>query len=116
MINYKLFLWGAFFTLLAQGGAWAQHNLQFKYPQYGPTWWGWYLLSVPLTWLFLTATKYTVEAFDGQIWANRFIGFSIGIFVYAILTYWFFGQGITTKVFVQLVLALSLILVQIFWK
>ena len=54
--------------LLAQGGAWFQHNLQFKYTEYGPTWWGWYVSSIPLTWLFLTGTKYTAEGFDGSVW------------------------------------------------
>ena len=115
-INWKYVLLGAFYTFLAQGGAWLQHNLQFKYQKLGPTWWGWYVAAIPITWLFLTATKYTVEAFNGQIWANRFIGFSIGIIVYAILTQYFFNQPITWKIATQLVLAFGIIMVQAFWK
>jgi hypothetical protein len=114
-INWTYVLLGAFYTFLAQGGAWMQHNLQFKFPSLGPTWWGWYVLSIPLTWLFLTATKYTVTAFHGQIWANRFIGFSIGIIVYAILTSWLFNQHITVKVGAQLLLAFGILLIQAFW-
>ena len=115
-IDWRLLLLAIFYTFLAQGGAWAQHNLQFKYPNLGANWWGWYLISVPLTWLFLTATKYSVTAFDGQIWANRFIGFSIGIIVYAALTQYFFDQPITMKILVQLILCFGIILVQMFWK
>jgi len=36
--------------ILAQGGAWLQHNLQFKYPKLGPEWWGWYVAALPITW------------------------------------------------------------------
>lgn len=114
--NWKYFLLGTLYTFLAQGGAWVQHNLQFKFPSYGPMWWGWYVLSIPLTWLFLNATKYTVNVFEGQIWANRFIGFSIGIFVYAILTQLVFDQPITWKIGVQLLLAFLILVVQVFWK
>jgi len=115
-INWKLVIIGGIFTLFAQAGAWAQHNLQFKFPQYGPNWWGWYVAAIPITWLFLTATKYTVEGFNGQIWSNRFIGFSIGIFVYAILTQLIFNQDITWKIGVQLLLALGILMIQTFWN
>ena len=114
-INWLYVLYGAILTLFAQGGAWVQHNLQFKYDNLGPTWWGWYVLSIPLTWLFLTATKYTVEGFNGEIWSNRFIGFAIGIVVYTILTSWVFNQHITWKIGTQLLLALGVILIQAFW-
>jgi len=114
-INWLYVLYGAILTLFAQGGAWAQHNLQFKYENLGPTWWGWYVLSIPLTWLFLTATKYTVEGFNGEIWSNRFIGFSIGILVYTVLTSLVFNQHITWKIGTQLILALGILLIQAFW-
>jgi hypothetical protein len=115
-INWWYVLIGAVFTFFAQAGAWAQHNLQFKYPDLGPNWWGWYVVALPLTWLFLNATKYTVEGFEGQIWANRFVGFSIGIIVYAVLTQTFFDQPITIKIAVQLLLASGIVLVQALWK
>ena len=60
-------------------------------------------------------TKYTVEGFDGAIWSNRFIGFSIGIFVYVILTSWFFNQGITWKIGSQLFLAFGILMIQALW-
>ena len=115
-LNWKLVLLGAFYTFLAQLRAWLQHNLQFKFPQYGPNWWGWYVAAIPITWLFLTATKLTVEAFDGSIWANRFMGFSIGIIIYAILTQLVFNQTLTPKILVQILLAFLIICVQTLWK
>jgi hypothetical protein len=113
--NWTYVLIGAILTFFAQGGAWAQHNLQFKYTEYGPTWWGWYVLSIPLTWLFLTGTKYTVEGFDGSVWSNRFVGFTIGIVMYAILTSWFFNQHITWKIGAQLILAFGILMIQALW-
>ena len=115
-IKWNSILIGAVFTFFAQGGAWAQHNLQFKYPQYGSNWWGWYVAAIPITWLFLNATKYTVEGFDGSVWSNRFMGFTIGIFVYAFLTQWFFNQPMTLKVIIQMLLALVILSVQFLMK
>lgn len=115
-IRWSYVLIGGFFTFLAQFGAWMQHNLQFKYPSLTPEWWGWYVLAIPLTWLFLKATQFTVLGFGGSIWANRFMGFSIGIIVYAILTQLIFDQPLTPKILVQIGLAIGIIFTQIFWK
>lgn len=62
------------------------------------------------------ATKYTVEGLDGIMWPARFIGFSIGMVVYAFGVSHFFNQGITLKVAVSLSLAFTLLCIQIFWK
>ena len=50
------------------------------------------------------------------MWPARFIGFGIGMVVYAIGVSYFFNQGITPKTMVSLILAVSLIGVQLFWK
>lgn len=115
-IRWSYVLLGGMFTFLAQVGAWLQHNLQFKYPSLTPEWWGWYVLSIPLTWLFLKSTQLTVTGFGGSIWANRFMGFSIGIIVYAILTQLVFNQQITPKIWIQILLAFGIISTQIFMK
>jgi len=115
-IKWKAVLLGFLLTLLAQGGAWVQHNLQFKYPKLDANWWGWYLVSIPLTWLFINASKYNVDAFGGSIWAGRFIGFIIGILVYAILTHIVFDQPMTFKIWIQLFLCLCILGTQFFFK
>lgn len=115
-LNIKFILLGCIYTFFAQAGAWFQHNLQFKYPKLGPEWWGWYVAAIPITWLFLTATKYNVDGFGGSVWANRFVGFSIGIVVYATLTQIFFNQPISLKILIQLILAILILIVQLIWK
>ena len=85
--------------IFAQGGAWMQHNLQFKYPKLGPEWWGWYVAALPITWLFLKATQLGVEGFGGSLWANRF-----------------FNQPMTMKIWVQVGLCFVIMCVQVFWK
>jgi hypothetical protein len=106
----------SFLFILAQGGAWLQHNLQFKYPKLGPEWWGWYIAALPITWLFLKSTQLGVEGFGNSLWANRFLGFSVGMIVYAILTSHFFNQPMTSKVWVQVSLCVIIMCVQVFWK
>ena len=53
---------------------------------------------------------------DGLLWPTRFIGFAIGIIIYAIMVNYFFNEGITTKTFISLILAFILICIQVFWK
>ena len=74
------------------------------------------LFSIPISYSFILGTKYIVEHFDGQLWPGRIVGFGIGAISFAILTYIHMGEGITAKTAVCLVLATTLILIQIFWK
>ena len=115
-IKWMYVLLASLLFILAQGGAWLQHNLQFKYPKLGPEWWGWYVAALPITWLFLKSTQLGVEGFGNSLWANRFLGFSVGIIVYAILTQHFFNQPMTAKVWVQVLLCIAIMCVQVFWK
>lgn len=115
-LNWYYILAGAIITIIAQLGAWFQHNLQFKYPKYDESYWGWYALSIPLTYVFITATKYNVLGYGGSIWGARFVGFALGMIVYAIMIQLFFGEKFTMKIAVQLFLCFTIILVQSFWK
>lgn len=115
-IKWMYVILASLLFILAQGGAWLQHNLQFKYPKLGPEWWGWYVAALPITWLFLKSTQLGVEGFGNSLWANRFLGFSVGIIVYAILTQHFFNQPMTSKVWVQVGLCILIMCIQVFWK
>ena len=53
---------------------------------------------------------------DGVLWPSRFIGFGIGIVVYAVLVGIFFNEGITIKTAISLALSVLLILIQILYK
>ena len=115
-LNWYYIIAGAAVTIIAQVGAWFQHNLQFKYPKLDETWWGMYALSVPLTYVFILATKYNVLGYGGSMWGDRFIGFAIGMAVYAIMIQIFFQEKFTMKIAIQLLLCFTIILVQTFWK
>lgn len=112
----RYLLLGVFFFFLAQITTWFQLNGQFL--------WGWFknntfilaLFGIPISYFYIWATKYTVEGLNGTLWPARFMGFGIGILVYAVLLSVFFKEGINLKTFVSLLLSLSLILIQIFWK
>ena len=53
---------------------------------------------------------------DGLLWPTRFVGFGIGIIIYAILVSYFFGEGFTTKTIISILLSFVLICIQAFWK
>lgn len=112
---YKI-IGAALIYLVAQSAVWFQHNWQFKDITKSPTWWGWYVLAIPITYLFLQATKLGVEGFGNQLWPNRFVGFVTGIVSYIILTNYYFSEPVTPKVAVQLGLCFTIIVVQVFWK
>ena len=111
---YYIFL-GFVVTVIAQIGAWFQHNLQFKDPKYDETWWGMYALAIPLTYVFILATKYNVVGYGGSIWGARFVGFALGMLVYAIMIQIFFKEPFTIKIAVQLLLCFTILAVQAFW-
>jgi len=115
-LNWYYILIGAGITVIAQIGAWLQHNLQFKYPELDEKWWGMYALSVPLTYVFITATKYNMLGYGESIWGARFVGFAIGMIVYAFMIQWFFGEKFTSKIAVQLFLCFLIIVIQGMWK
>ncbi len=115
-LNWWYIIAGFLVTVIAQIGAWFQHNLQFKYPRLDETWWGMYALSIPLTYVFILATKYNVIGYGGSIWGARFVGFAIGMLIYAILIQIFFKEPFTYKIGLQLFLCFAIIFVQGYLK
>jgi H+/Cl- antiporter ClcA len=115
-MNIKLLLIGSGLFLFAQIVTWFQLNSQFIWKWSKDNEWVLALVGVPLSFLYIWATKYTVESFGGLLWPARFIGFGIGMLVYAIFVSYFFNEGLTTKTLVSLMLCLVLICIQVFWK
>jgi hypothetical protein len=69
-----------------------------------------------LSFFYIWGTKYAVSGFNGLLWPARFIGFGVGMIIYAIGVSYFFNEGITTKTAVSLIISISLICIQVLWK
>ena len=111
----KLFI-GIFWFIIGHVFVFIQLNGQFK--------WDWFKKNefivassgLIISYFYIWGTKYTVGAFDGLLWPARFIGFSIGMILYAILLNHHFSEGINTKTVVSLSLCFILVAIQVLWK
>ena len=95
---------------------WFQVNGQFIWEWAKDHPWTMSLFGFPISYILIVATKYVVAGFDGLLWPGRLVGFGTGMIVMAILTYCYMGEGITTKTLISLVLATTLVFIQVFWK
>ena len=109
-------LLGILFFFLAQIVTWFQMQGQFIWVSFKDNPLLVSLLGLPISYLFIMATKYSVEGSNGLLWPSRFIGFGVGIIVYTILLSVFFKEGISSKTATTLLLAFIIILIQAFWK
>ena len=69
-----------------------------------------------LSFFYIWGTKYAVSGFNGLLWPARFIGFGVGMIIYAIGVWYFFSEGINMKTTVSLGLSILLIIIQVLWK
>jgi len=115
-MNYKYILISCVIFFIAQLMVWFQLNGQFV--------WKWFdknpillsLIGVPISYLFIISTKYGYEGFDGLLWPQRLLVFSLGIISFAFCTYWFLGETMNTKTVISLTLAIILVIIQLVWK
>lgn len=107
---------GMLLYLIGQVTTWYQGNLQFinSWAKDNPLVLA--LAGIPVSYTFILANKYTVEGVGGELWPSRLIGFAIGMGVMGVLTYLHLNQVVTLKTVVTLLLALVIVLIQIFWK
>lgn len=56
------------------------------------------------------------EYYDGQLWPGRFIGFTMGMISFSVLTYLIMDETLNAKTIICLLLSLIIICVQLFWK
>ncbi len=109
-------LYGMLFLALGHLGAFFQLNGQFKWDWFKTNEWAVAGFGVILSFFYIWGTKYAVEGMNGMLWPVRFIGFGIGIIIYAGMVSYFFNEGITTKTIISLALATILICIQVLWK
>ena len=109
-------LTGIIFATLGQIMSFLQMQGNVKY--------GWYekypiillLTAIPSTWFYVKSVDNFVQAFDGQLWPSRLIGFGIGIIIFVTMSMILFKEPITLKTLVCLILACTILCIQIFWK
>jgi len=115
-MNLKYIALSAAMFTLGQCIVWIQVNGPILW-QWAKDWrWALILLGIPITYLFMEATSYAVQGFAGEFWPGRFLSFVFGIVIFTIMTYLFRGESITAKTATCLVLAFSIIFIQLFWK
>ena len=115
-MNISSLITGILYFLLAHIMVFFQLNGQFKWSWFKEHEWVMAIIGIPISFLYIWGTKYTVQGLDGLLWPTRFIGFGIGMVVYAILVSYFFNEGMNVKTAVSLLLAGMLIFIQVTWK
>ncbi len=102
--------------LLVQIVTWFQLNGQFVWPWFKNNVFLLCLFGIPISWLYIEATRLSFIAFDGIIWPGRLLGFAMGMLTFAICANVFLGEGLTPKTITSLILATVLVCIQVFWK
>ena len=111
----KLLL-GVLFGVLGQVASFLQLQGSIKY-----NWFQKYpiivlLSSIPAAWFYIKSVESLVNWAGGELWPSRLIGFGIGIIIFVSLSWILFKEPITLKTLICLLLAASILLIQIFWK
>jgi hypothetical protein len=116
-MNIKSLIIGGILFFLAQSLSWFQTNGQFisTWIKNNPILTA-LIGGIPIGMCYIYGTTYIVEAFSGKLWPSRLIGFATGIFSFTFLTYIFMGEGINLKTSIILLLAATIVALQIFWK
>lgn len=73
-------------------------------------------ISVPTTLISIRAIKLINEHFNGLVWPNRILTFSIGILLFTILTSYHFGEKLSLKSLTLLCLCGMIVTLQVIWK
>jgi len=101
---------------ITQIAVWYQTNGQFISEWFKNNTFILSLFGIPISFGYIYATRFAFEAFDNVLWPGRLLGFALGIISFTILTNYHMGEGITPKVIVSLILATTLVLIQVLWK
>ena len=113
MKDLSSFIIGVLFGLAAQTLTFFQLQGSTKFEWFRNHYWLMVLLGIPVSILFIQSVKYLVIAFDGQLWPSRLIGFSIGAIVFTVLSWIIFNEPIGPKTIVCLILALTILFIQL---
>ncbi len=107
---------GILFGIVAQILTFLQLQGQMKIEWLKGNLWFAAALGAPISVIFMLSVRNLVEAYDGQIWPSRLIGFGIGVIIFTIMSYFMFKEPITPKTLVCLGLGILIVLIQLIWK
>lgn len=72
-------------------------------------------LGLPIGYLLIQSTS-NINSYFGATWQGRLIGQGIGVVIFAVMSFFMFKESITLKTGICIVLALVIIIINIFWK
>ena len=72
--------------------------------------------AIPISFAFIKSVEHLVAAYNGELWPSRLIGFGIGAIVFTILSWLLFKEPFTLKTSICMILAATILLIQIIWK
>jgi len=108
--NNKLLV-ALLFSITGNIIAWFHMNAQFRWEWAKSQWWI-VLIGVPISYLFYYSTRMFYEYF-GQYWTVRPIGFGVATLTFGILTAVFLKELPSFKIWLSLILAVVIILLNI---
>lgn len=114
-MNRTIFAGIILFTI-GQALIWYQTNSQFfnEWAKNRP--WIMATMGLPISYILIYASRYTVEGFNGLLWPTKFIGFATGVVTMGIFTWIHLGEGINLKTGVTLLLCFLILVIQLIWK
>jgi len=113
----KNLITGLLLFIVGQSLIWFQTNGQFIWP--------WFkrnplivslIAGTGISYMFILATRLVADYYDGALWPGRFIAQASGIVIFAGLTFVLLDEGITMKTAISLILAFTIIAIQILWN
>lgn len=116
MVNINNLLIGIVFGILAQILTFFQLQGQLKFDWIKDNYWLTVLVGIPISMLFMFSVKNMINAFGGEMWPSRLIGFSIGAMVFTWLSWAVFSEPLTAKTYVCLFLSFMILMIQLLWK
>jgi multidrug transporter EmrE-like cation transporter len=107
---------GVIFGILAQTMTFFQLQGPLKYEWFKNHYWLVVLMGIPISMLFMFSVKNMILAYGGEMWPSRLIGFSIGAIVFTYFSWSLFGEPLTLKTIICLLLAILILMIQLFMK
>jgi len=116
LINLKDFIIGLIIGIFIQVVTFFQLQGPIRWLSWNKYYWLLVLAGIPISMVWMYYAKIMTAAFGGAVWPQRLIGFAIGAIVFAIGSWLIFKEPVTIKTIICLIMAISIVIIQVFWK